>query len=179
MKNPTSLRERLLQETITALADSNAQPSLRELAERLGVTAMALYRHFPNKAALLDAVVDTGFSRLHAHLLAADQSGNNTERLIRQGMTYIGFADEHPPLFRLMFSHHTDPANQDMARHKAFALLQNRVDQWLSESHRQVALACWSLAHGLAMLKLERALLLDREQTEATLRALIQSASVN
>lgn len=157
------------------LANSDAEPSLRELAERLGVSPMALYRHFPNKAALLDAVVDRGFSCLHAHLLAADQSGDSAARLIGQGMAYIDFATQHPPLFRLMFSHHTDAAKPDVARHRAFALLQGRVEQWLTQSHRQAALACWALAHGLAMLKIEGALTLDREQTEATLQVLTRS----
>lgn len=157
------------------LSDRRALPSLRELAQRLEVSPMALYRHFPNKAALLDAVVDWGFTRLHTQLLAAEQSGANAARLVAQGMAYIDFASEHQPLFRLMFSHHTDPAVQSLARHKAFALLQTRVDQRLNESHRQAALACWALAHGLAMLKLDGALALDRPHIEAALRVLTQN----
>lgn len=160
------------------LAQGEAEPSLRELAKRLDVSAMAPYRHFPNKAALLDAVVDSGFADLHTQLLTADQSGDDAERLIGQGMAYVDFASAHPSLFRLMFTHQTDPENNDMLRHKAFGLLQNRVDQWLGEHGWQTSRACWALAHGLAMLKIDGALPFDRRQTKAMLRVLTQCVQV-
>lgn len=157
------------------VVQGEAEPSLRELAKRLDVSPMALYRHFPNKAALLDAVVDSGFADLHTRLLTADEAGDGATRLIGQGMAYIDFASAHPSLFRLMFTHRSDAANNDMARHRAFGLLQNRVDQWLGEKGRQTAQVCWALAHGLAMLQIDGALALDRRQTEAMLQVLIQS----
>lgn len=47
--------------TAVALADAHGVEALtmRRLAEELGVEAMSLYHHVPNKEALLDGVVDT------------------------------------------------------------------------------------------------------------------------
>jgi AcrR family transcriptional regulator len=41
-------------------ADGLAAVTMRAVAERLGFTTMALYRYFPNKEALCDAIVDAG-----------------------------------------------------------------------------------------------------------------------
>ena len=53
--------------------ESQEQPDLglRALARDLGVSATALYRHFPNKDALLDALALEGLTRLGAHQAAA------------------------------------------------------------------------------------------------------------
>ncbi|GAB2835789.1 TetR/AcrR family transcriptional regulator C-terminal domain-containing protein [Actinocorallia aurea] len=52
-------------------ADGVDSLSMRKVAARLGVAAMSLYHHVPNKAALLDAVVE----RLVADLDLADDPG--------------------------------------------------------------------------------------------------------
>ncbi|NYJ02927.1 AcrR family transcriptional regulator [Nocardioides thalensis] len=50
-----------------ALADDIgvAALSMRKLAERLGVEAMSLYHHVPNKEAILDGMVDLVFTEVH------------------------------------------------------------------------------------------------------------------
>ena len=54
--------------TAVALADEDGLPavSMRAIAGRLGVEAMSLYHHVPNKDALLDAMVDLVFDEFHA-----------------------------------------------------------------------------------------------------------------
>lgn len=56
---------RILTEAL-ALADESGLPSLsmRALGRRLGVEAMAIYHHIPNKEALLDALVDAVFTEI-------------------------------------------------------------------------------------------------------------------
>ena len=44
-------------------ADGLAAVTMGAVASRLGFTTMALYRYFPNKETLLDAVIDTGTGR--------------------------------------------------------------------------------------------------------------------
>ncbi len=63
---PTLSRERIVTEAV-ALADAEGldRLSMRALAGRLGVEAMSLYHHVPNKDALLDAMVDAVFAELH------------------------------------------------------------------------------------------------------------------
>ena len=60
-------RERVLSTAVT-LADAHGTEALtmRRLAEELGVEAMSLYHHVPNKEALLDGVVDLVFAEIAA-----------------------------------------------------------------------------------------------------------------
>ena len=100
----TDLRSRLIQEAIRLLSEKPADVTLRGLARAAGVSAMAPYRHFADKAALMRAVTEAGFNRLRMVLLEADSAGDDRSALIAQGLAYIAFAVANPALFRLMFS---------------------------------------------------------------------------
>ena len=55
------LRSALIQAGLTVLAGSDAEHlSLRELARSVGVSPTAVYRHFPDKNALLAALAESG-----------------------------------------------------------------------------------------------------------------------
>ena len=55
------LRTALIEEGLAQLdAKAPAEVSLREIARNVGVSATAVYRHFPDKAALLKALCDVG-----------------------------------------------------------------------------------------------------------------------
>lgn len=61
-----SLSKELVLRTAIALADETGAgaPSMRKLAERLGVEAMSLYHHFRNKDLILDGMVDHVFGEI-------------------------------------------------------------------------------------------------------------------
>jgi AcrR family transcriptional regulator len=76
--------------------------SLRELAEKLGVSRAAPYRHFADRRALLAAVAAEGFDELTAiHRNAVAKTP--LARLVAAGRGYLAFAAERPQMFRLMF----------------------------------------------------------------------------
>jgi AcrR family transcriptional regulator len=76
--------------------------SLRELAEKLGVSRAAPYRHFADRRALLAAVAAGGFDELTAiHRKAAGKTPQ--ARLVAAGHGYLAFAADRPQMFRLMF----------------------------------------------------------------------------
>jgi AcrR family transcriptional regulator len=78
--------------------------SLRELAESLGVSRAAPYRHFTDRRALLAAVAAEGFDGLTALYRKAIASGKTPRaRLAAAGRGYLSFAAERSQLFRLMF----------------------------------------------------------------------------
>ncbi len=76
--------------------------SLRELAQSLGVSRAAPYRHFADRRALLAAVASDGFDRLTA--IHRNAKGRTPQaRLAAAGRGYLAFAAERPQMFRLMF----------------------------------------------------------------------------
>lgn len=56
--------ERLLDVARQALAESGAEASLRDIARRAGVGLGTLYRHFPTREALLEALLRSSFEDL-------------------------------------------------------------------------------------------------------------------
>jgi AcrR family transcriptional regulator len=78
--------------------------SMRAVAGRVGVTAMALYPYIGNKEALLDGLVD----RLLASLLPLDEgeggAGDWRDRLRRGGRAARALARRHPSAYPLLLA---------------------------------------------------------------------------
>ncbi len=159
------LRTALLDAALQAVeAGGHATLSLRDLAQGLGVSHAAPYRHFANRQALLAAVAATGFARLAEAWLAAWQGAGTTgagptdtgpaARLRVAARAYIGFATERPGLFRLMFQGPPPPGAE-----AAFAGLQATVAAALPGAPEATVkartIAMWSAMHGFAWLCLE------------------------
>jgi AcrR family transcriptional regulator len=77
--------------------------TMRRVADAVGITAMAIYRHFPDRAGLLNAVANQGFEELATQLAGMRFSGDIEERLTRMGKTYLDYALKNPRRFELMF----------------------------------------------------------------------------
>jgi AcrR family transcriptional regulator len=77
--------------------------TMRAVAQAVGITAMAIYRHYPDRTALLNALADEGFQELAAELAKLRLKGDIEERLYKMGDVYLDHALEHPKLFELMF----------------------------------------------------------------------------
>lgn len=68
------LRAALVAEGLLLIEEQDADDlSLRELARRVGVSATAVYRHFPDKAALMAALAGEALTRLAAAQRAASE----------------------------------------------------------------------------------------------------------
>ncbi len=82
------LREALVEAGLAILEEGGdpASLGLREAARRAGVSAMAPYRHFPDKDALLAAVATVGFERLRAALEAADDPDRGVQGSVGETM---------------------------------------------------------------------------------------------
>ena len=77
--------------------------TMRRVANAVGITPMAIYRHFPDHASLLNAVADDGFEELAAWLAGLHFSGSIDERLTKMVEISLDHALQHPRLFELMF----------------------------------------------------------------------------
>lgn len=152
--------------------DANAL-SLREAARRAGVSAMAPYRHFSDKDALLAAIATVGFERLRDTLIAVDRDAFNQddgapvraalqevsqEALVAQGVAYVAFACAQPALFRLMFAagRCARPETLKAASRASYAIMVERVASLVApDAAQERALQCWATAHGIATLAID------------------------
>ena len=99
------LANALVDAALKAVAQEGEQAlSLRDLAQSLGVSRAAPYRHFEDRDALLAAVAAKGFDELNARYAAAlETPGDGRAKLAAAQATFFGFAYEMPGLYRLMF----------------------------------------------------------------------------
>jgi AcrR family transcriptional regulator len=77
--------------------------TMRRVASAVGITPMAIYRHYADRSALLNELADAGFRELATRLTRARASGSIEERLVRMAEIYLDHALENPQLFALMF----------------------------------------------------------------------------
>ncbi|RDS79683.1 TetR/AcrR family transcriptional regulator [Dyella monticola] len=77
--------------------------SMRRVAGMIGMTPMAIYRHYPDREALLNAVANTGFEELTRSLKRRRFRGTLETRLVHMANVYLDHALENPRLFELMF----------------------------------------------------------------------------
>jgi AcrR family transcriptional regulator len=76
---------------------------MRRVAAAVGITPMAVYRHFPDRKGLLNALVDKGFKELSGRPTASRSSTDIEKRLTRILDVHLDFALQNPRLFELMF----------------------------------------------------------------------------
>lgn len=155
------LRQVLLTEGLALVGERGPDSlSLRELARRVGVSAMAPYRHYPNKDSLLAAIATDGFLQLTKQLGVVDESCRSGRTpLLQAGIAYVRFALDQPALFRLMFSASKPggrPSDLDTARADSFGVLMRHIKSKAASDQRiTYAHGCWALVHGLALLLLD------------------------
>ena len=153
------LQQRLVTAALELLGqDGTESISLRAVARSAGVSAMAPYRHFPDKEALLAAVAARGFEALRGELQTADRAAASGSALVAQAVAYVGFAVANPALFRLMFGPPRAGAYPKLrgAGEAAFDVLASRVASEAKPDAREpLTLGCWALVHGMALLFLD------------------------
>ncbi|MFE6868842.1 TetR/AcrR family transcriptional regulator [Kitasatospora sp. NPDC057692] len=84
-------RERLVAAARDVFAEAGPGASLNEIARRAGVGPGTLYRHFPNRSALLTAVLGDRIETLGAHaerLLASEDADAALEQWLRAFLTH-------------------------------------------------------------------------------------------
>ena len=153
MDSNFGLRKTLVEAALKLMEVEGEEPSLRSVAREAGVSAMAPYRHFADKAALLAAVASQGFAMLRDALIDADNDPDARQALFAQGMAFIDFARANPALFRLMYSHQYGQADTDAVR-GTYEVLANRVAGIIPKHAAAATLACRSMVQGLATIEL-------------------------
>jgi AcrR family transcriptional regulator len=89
-------REILEREGIAAIA-------MRPIAERVGITPMAIYRHYEDRTSLLNAIADAGFRELAERVQALKLRGDVEAQLQQLADNFLDTALGSPNLYELMF----------------------------------------------------------------------------
>ena len=137
--------------------------SMRRVAKEVGITAMAIYHHFPSREALLDTVVEFEFEQLVGFF-----SRSNGKRSFEAAMThimdgYIDYALAHPRIFDYVFSAPRPGARRFpddfRARHSpTLNLVFDIVSSWIKlgrlkrDDAWEISMQLWAHAHGYLAL---------------------------
>jgi AcrR family transcriptional regulator len=185
----SDVRRQVLDASAAIVAEQGVRAlSFREVARRAGVSHQAPYHHFGNHHGILEALAREGFGRLtEAMQRAADKAGPDPLRkCTAAGIAYILFARDNVGHFRVMFQRSLVDLRSDEALAEAgetYATLVRLATAAKHAGHAEglsiddLALMCWSTAHGFATLLVEG--LVDRKypdqrgRTEALARRVV------
>jgi AcrR family transcriptional regulator len=134
--------------------------TMRAVAERVGVTATALYRHFADKDGILREVQGEGSRLLGSHLFRALEAPTPLERLRATAMAYLDFAVAQPQAYRSLFEPTAEDGDSPVQRQRGAVrrFLRDRVREAMdagvlvSGDPDGTALSVWAMLHGLAAL---------------------------
>ena len=173
-----NLREEMIAVTAEEIAENGAADlNIKALAKKLGVTHVAIYRHFDGKAGVLSAVAERGFEDLRiAQLAAKDAAADDPlKALIDMGLVYIDFAAQNRNLFSFMFSYVSvlpgaKEKAPDASPTQTFAVL-DQIERCqaegllIDEDPLRILGAIMCAPHGYAMLTIHGDNLLGVEQS--------------
>ncbi|ULH14001.1 TetR/AcrR family transcriptional regulator (plasmid) [Deinococcus sp. KNUC1210] len=168
MAYPSKLTPKSILHAALPLVESDGADTLnmRTLAVRLGVQASSLYRHYPDRAALLLAIEEQTTLALHTVMANATEGVKHpAARLSAAAQAYLTYATEHPHLYALLLA----PRPPTVATPGSGKNLWNLVLQLVGDvsgnpddTARTVVL--WAYLHGFALLTLSGLLGLSGDQ---------------
>jgi AcrR family transcriptional regulator len=133
--------------------------TMRRVARAVGVTAMAIYHHFPDRDALLRALADVESDRIAALFDSWPARGAPVGRLRRMAASYVDYAFARPRLFAFLFMRDRPEVRRFPADFRARrSPVLNRVADTVSEAMLagalrkddfwEVAVDLWAFVHG-------------------------------
>jgi len=152
------LRSALVEAGLRALENAPIEDlSLRALAREAGVSATAVYRHFPDKQALLAALADAGLQSLGRYQQQAAEAAGPQQAFGATGRAYVRWALANPALFRLVFACNDALGETVFGQSLAARMLQANAAAATGDADeaRRLVVQAWALVHGLAMLMLD------------------------
>jgi len=142
----SSRKEQILQSLATILEQTpGGRITTAGLAKHVGVSEAALYRHFPSKAKMFEALIefieDTLFSRISQIVIEPSSAEVRCERILRLLLT---FSEKNPGITRILTG---DPlaGETERLRHRVSQLF-DRIETQLRQVLREMPL------HGESLL---------------------------
>jgi AcrR family transcriptional regulator len=138
--------------------------TLRAVAREVGISAPSIYAHFPDREAIVEAVVDGAFADFNAAVVevvnAAIAAGAGPREIVRAGCAaYLRFAAERPNRYKLLFERqHLIGGDAPDVQIEGFDLLVRSIQGCVaagisaSTDPARDATAIWLALHGYATL---------------------------
>lgn len=138
--------------------------SMRKVADAVGLSPMAAYRHFPSREVLLERISDDSFREIARHWDALRQMRDPLARLLASQRIYLDYALAYPHLFDHAFSTRRGNARrfpEDFlaqrsptanVMHEAVTEAQAR-GQLRAGDPWEITMSLWAHAHGLIVLQ--------------------------
>jgi AcrR family transcriptional regulator len=145
--------------------------TMRGVAEKVEYSPTAIYKLFPNKAALVSELCNHDFRALARRMRGAMETADPIDRLRGMGQVYVRFAQELPNHYRFMFMpqatsspelqearrlYQTEQSYLMLQQTCQLAIAQRRVRPELGDAD-DVAQVLWAAVHGLCSLQLSLA----------------------
>lgn len=128
--------------------------SMRTLADRVGVRASSLYRHYASREVLEQAMADQGYRLLIADLERAVRGRGPGAAMREAARAYMAFARDRPGLYDLMLAPRIpDTAGPGPEKDLWNLALQVVGEVMGREDDTAAAVAFWSFLHGYAGLE--------------------------
>lgn len=161
-----NLKEELISIALEFIAKEDVEKlTLKILSDATGTSRSAIYKHFKNKDALIETIIERGFEKFDAEITPyfKDKSKSLIDRFYLSGKLYVEFATKNPNLYRLLFGKKYAHIREEMLSIKdedcsGFAALKKTVEEAQREgilknedSYKQ-AIVIWSTMHGISSL---------------------------
>ncbi len=128
--------------------------SMRELAGRLGISPRALYRYYPDRAALQASLAEEGFRRLRSSLVDAVSTNVGKDALRAVATAYLTFAQVHPAWYALLLKAHEETSGLLQAEQEMWSFVVGLVEYVVEpELAAGVTVALWAFLHGFIQLE--------------------------
>jgi AcrR family transcriptional regulator len=161
-----NLKEEFIHIAMDFLAKEDVDKlTLKILSDATGTSRSAIYKHFKNKDALIETLIEKGFDRFDVEttLYLRDSSKSLIDKFYLTGKLYVEFAKNNPNLYRLLFGKKYAHIREELLSIKdedcsGFAALQRTVEEGQKQgilkkedSYRQ-AIVIWASMHGFSSL---------------------------
>jgi AcrR family transcriptional regulator len=156
------LRDEIVAAATTLLERTGAEESitLRSVAREVGIAAPSIYAHFPDRDAILVAVVSAAFDDL-AGALTVTKAPDPVAGLFAGCRAYAGFAVTRPARYRVLFGRTRERAAEapNPRRLDVFQILVDAIAACVAAGRSDStdpfadAVALWSAMHGAVSLR--------------------------